>query len=364
MRIPALALVFGLLVAACGDDSVDLSSIAEDLAEEPETTPSDDPPNTADAPSTDDGEAGDDPDTPSEPSDDDTSNDSPPPKDPLPSDAETGSKALSRFFEGGVSPSSEQCMLDGLLAEPDLLGAIITAGPDADVADLSEPDQLAAVELGLSCVTAEEISASIQAGFDADVASQALAGEAADCVGTRLTDDSDPDRTQLLLALVAVGDDQLPTPEQGTLLTALMVECIDAGFLVDATLASVVDDPLLATAIDRGCLDSAIDNEAYMERFWGLFVANSDTEFEDLSAEQQLTIVGPFFECVSFGTVTAASAAEEGVSLSSDTIACIDGAIETDELVDAFVSGGELDESRFVAAVLSCLTPAELAALG
>ncbi len=255
-------------------------------------------------------------------------------------------------------------MIDGLLADPDLLALIIAAGADPELSDLAESDQVAAIDLGLSCLTSEEISASIQAGFDADVASQALAGQAADCVGERVGDKADPDRSQLLLGLVAIGEDRQPTPAQGDLLVDLMVECIDPGFMVDATLASVVDDPLIDAALDRACLDTAIGNDAYLEQFWGLFVANTNAEFEQLPPDQQALIVGPFFECVSFGTVIAASAAEDGVDLSEGTITCIDDAIDPAELVDAFLVGGAFDESEFVSAILPCLSLEELGDLG
>ena len=353
--ILTLVTVLGLVASSCADDAgLDLSAISDDLSNQDEpaisgddASPDEDSQPIQDAPDVDDG-----------PDDD------PPVKEPLESDAKDGSATLSSFFEGGVSTASEQCMVEGLLADPDLLGAVIAAGPTAEISEMSVDDQVAAVSLGLSCITTEELSESIQANFDADLASDSLAGDAADCVSSRLTDRANPGRSQLLLAFVAVGEDRPPTREQGDLLVALMVDCIDPAFLVDATLASVVDDPLLATALDRGCLDAAVGNDAYLEQFWELFVANADVEFEELPPAQQATIIGPFLECISFGTVIAASAAEDGVELSSESIACIDDALDTGALIDAFVTGVDFDETRLIGAVLPCLSLEELGSLG
>ena len=101
-----------------------------------------------------------------------------------------------------------------------------------------------------------------------------------------------------------------------------------------------------------------------MEQFWRLFLDNANAEFEELALDQQALIVGPFFECVSFGVAVAAGAAEDGVDLSDGTIACIDDTIDSAALLDAFLRGGPFDESQFVDAILNCLSPEELATLG
>ena len=62
--------------------------------------------------------------------------------------------------------------------------------------------------------------------------------------------------------------------------------------------------------------------------------------------------------------VIAAAAADEGVTLSADTVGCIDGALDTGGLVDTFLTGTELDEAQLFGAILPCLSPEELGALG
>jgi len=347
LRIWAVIAVV-LLVAACGDDT-DLSSMADQTVEDP-------------GPSIAADQANDDHDADTTTSTAKPDSDSVA-KEALAAEAKEGSDTLSQFFTADISPTSEECMLEGLLDDVDLLAAVVAAGPDAELSDLGEQDQVAAVELGLSCVTTDELSKTIAASFDADLAAEALVGDAADCVSGMLTDESNPDRAQLLLGLVAVSEDLTASPEQSDLLIHMMVECIDSDFLIEATLSGI-DNPLLDTAVDRTCLDATVGADSYLEQFWGLFVENAHSEFEDLAPADQAIVVGPFFECVSFGTVIDASAAEAGVELSTGTIACIDDAIDTGTLVDAFVSGEDFDESQFIAAVLPCLTAEELAALG
>lgn len=348
-RICALIAVVAL-VAACGDDT-DLSSVADEPVEDPA------PSSSADQ-GADDLEAGTDTTTSTAATGDDSAT-----KDALAVEAKQGSDTLAEFFAADISASSEECMLDGLLDDVDLLAAIVAAGPDAELSDLGEQNRLAALELGLSCVTTDELSETIAASFDADLAAAALAGDAADCVSGMLTDESNPDRAQLLLGLVGLSEDLDPSPEQGDLLVQMMVECIDPDLLIEATLSGM-DNPLLDTAVDRTCLDATVGADSYLEQFWTLLVENAHSEFDDLAPADQAIVVGPFFECVSFGTVISASAAEAGVELSSGSIACIDDALDTGALVDSFVSGEEFDESQFVAEVLPCLTADELAALG
>lgn len=338
-----------VLAAACGDD-LDLSSVADEPVEDP--GPSSDADQDGD-----DLEAGTDTTTSTAATSDD-----PATKDAISVEAKEGTDTVSEFFAADISASSEECMLEGLVDDVDLLAAIVAAGPDAELSDLGEQDQLAALELGLSCVTNDELSATIAASFDADLAAAGLVGDSADCVSGMLTDESNPDRAQLLLGLVVLSDDLSASPEQGDLLVQMMVECIAPDLLIEATLSGI-DNPLLDAAIDGTCLDATIGADSYLEQFWTLFVENAHSEFEDLAPADQAIVIGPFFECVSFGTVINASAAEAGVELSNGSIACIDDAIDTGALVDSFVSGEELDESLFLAAVLPCLTADELAAL-
>jgi len=257
------------------------------------------------------------------------------PDEPVADDAET--EVAPAEADDELSAAFVECLARSAAGDADLLEALIRDPAESyGEIDDAQLDTLAAN--AVECRFLEEAL-----GPD----------DSLPCLNEQLTSDNGG---RLLVALSSVAQER-PVPEP---LRPLFVDAMDgchgAEAMADLILAEAESDPAMASAFDRDCLVSEFEQSGSMRTIWEQ-VAVDPTQMEgaafDVGAEIAISAT---INCGSMGSVMAAAAAEEGLELSEESIACIDESAEGLDLTDA-------TEEDFGIAMLACLSQDELGAL-
>ncbi|MEM7340857.1 MAG: hypothetical protein AAF467_19525 [Actinomycetota bacterium] len=257
-------------------------------------------------------------------------------------------------------PEVDQCMGAELLKQPSVALDLVTAGSNPQLDALSLDTQLAVFEILGDCAGPELLGEFFAAEFARGADMVETSDELGACFGQAATDDDGP---YMMVGLATIGDDMAPRPEAQPATIDALTECVNGSVIADSLLENMTSDPTFAAAADLDCISSSYEN-ADLRPLWTAFVTNPNADFDTLPADVTAPIVSPIFDCVSIGQVMAAEAAASGVTLSNETIACIDDAARSTGLMDSFLLGTEPDADEFGAIVLDCLSPEELSQVG
>jgi hypothetical protein len=172
------------------------------------------------------------------------------------------------------------------------------------------------------------------------------------CAAEGMTDAVDQERleeagmTVEALEDPGFGDDGLDlTEEEALLLADAVIDCVDVG----ASFASSVASDSEISAADSACLGEELGGT---EELRGLLASGLREGDEFTPNEDQANvIVDAFLECVSFGGLIADSAADDGVELTAEQIACIDDGVRgstefREEFVQSIVADSELTDDE------------------
>jgi len=240
-----------------------------------------------------------------------------------------------------------------MLGDAELFEAAVAAEPDSGF-DTLPPDLLdRAVAITLDCATADEIADAFASGFGDDALPPQTSADVAVCMGSSLTDGAD-DRVDAMVGLVQLGDDLRPDEDQTEAVVDLLARCAGSEVVREVIAGVAIDDPDLGDALDAECLERETGSPEFARDFWQITVSNAEVpEFDDIPDADKVVIIGPVWECISFGTAVAAAASQDGVVLDQATIDCIDESVDNDELLDAFIDDREPEGVD--AAVAACL---------
>jgi len=273
-------------------------------------------------------------------------------------DAETtdaGARVFdSATFGSDLTPEQLSCAIGELAGNIDLFGR---ANDAADVQDLSLDDQADLAIIAFDCAPealANEFSQALSQGAGDDITFPPEVGE---CFAARMASGS-PERRQVILGFSALGSEvPVPVEAQGPVVDT-MVQCIPGNVFADAVSASALEDPALADALDVDCLAVGLDGDA-LRPMWQAMVENPAADFDSLDGAEVAPLLDAVFGCISFGQIMAA---EAGIDLAPDTIACIDDSLIELNLASMIETGEGAEEVGL--AMLACLSPEELEALG
>jgi len=341
-RLIALVAALLLLVAACADDTGSTDSAGEEGSDQTQAESSNDAAESA-SDTTEAAEANDQSDTAKA--------------------ADVPAKSvnpavLESAVSGDLTAEAEDCITSNALTDLSLSTSLVVGGDDADITDLSPEDQVRFSEIIIECSTPEALGQLLSDGF-ADGAGFASPPEMADCFTNALAAESGPH----LLVGMASFDTDAPQPEQskGPLVDTL-TDCVPASLLSTVVTA----DPELAELADPACIEAAYGgNGDALRPLWEAMVENPDTDFDSLPPEVAAPLVEPILGCISMGKIVANEAAAGGVTLSDETITCIDVEATKLGVIDTIALGEEPDEADEAAlglAILDCMTPEELEA--
>ncbi len=263
---------------------------------------------------------------------------------------------VATAVSGEVPPEVEDCVNSSLFTRPALFVAIVAAGDDAPLTSLSFDDQVAFSQLTIECASPELLGSFVADGF-AEGADLAAPPEMGPCFGQRFAED---DGALMLVGMTAI-EEQQPVDERskGPLIDAL-TECVSGEVWATSVTGTLAADPTLAGAVDDSCIASAFDDPEVMRPFWAAFVENPDAEFEDLPPTVTTPVFGPLFDCVSIGAVFAAEAAANGITLSDESIACVDREASELGLFESFLAGEQPDDEALGLILFECLSADEL----
>lgn len=156
---------------------------------------------------------------------------------------------------------------------------------------------------------------------------------------------------RLFVALAALGE-QVPVPEAlRPLFVDSMDDCLGASVMADAIVGEAELDPAMVGVFDRDCLEREFEETGSIRAIWEQVAEDPQVDANNAGAE---AAVGPTVRCASMGAIIAAAAAEEGVDLGPETIACIDEKAQSIDMTDAAA------EDDFGVAMLSCMSEDEL----
>jgi hypothetical protein len=259
-------------------------------------------------------------------------------------------------------PTIEACVVAAVAEDEVLLAGVLDA---SGFSDLPVDQQVTVVGLALDCADPGALSAYMLETFNQDAAF-VVPASVGDCLEAKMTGEN---RNEVLLGFIAMGQladgegDGVPASARGPLIDTL-TECFPGDVFADAVMVSAAEDPTLADAFDADCLSTAFDDPSVTAPLWTSVVDNPDLGFEEMDTTTQAAIVGPIAECISFGAAIAASAEADGVTLSDDSIACIDSELADADFLGQILASdgdtGQLDEESIGLAILGCLTSAEL----
>ncbi len=255
-----------------------------------------------------------------------------------------------------LSPDAEACIATALAGDPGLAEATASG---SDISALTETQQATVSAALVECVPQDELGSaladSISEGLD-PTSPQAMSADVERCFAERMTGNSGQEVVLGFLALDA--DQPLPPGTREPVLDTL-VTCIPGPVLVGFFTA----DPETAGAFDAACLETTYSNVDNLRSFWAPLVDNPGAEFDTLPPDDLSQIMNPILGCMRFGALVAQEF-EGSVQLSEATIACIDEAFSSDPAVaQALITGSDPPPS-FEAALIACLTPEELLAIG
>lgn len=262
----------------------------------------------------------------------------------------------SLTLEDAFPPEAEACVLGQLAGQPDLLADVLVA---SEFTDLSDADQATVVSISLGCTEPGVMAAYMVEGFNESSEFAAPDG-LGDCLEGRM---NGSDGEQVIVGFIAIGNETVVPEDARQPLIDTLTECMSGDLMATAITASFAEDPEMENAVDITCVEDGYNEPGVMEGFWTAMVDNPEVEFEDLPDDVKGEVVGPILDCISFGAVIATEAAADGVTLSAETITCIDDAIAATGLMDALISGEEPDEAALGAALLGCLSADELVQL-
>lgn len=265
-------------------------------------------------------------------------------------DLNEAAERLAGEFDNELTGAEMACVFAALGDDEALAGSVL----GSDFEDLPVDQQADLTIVMFECAP-QATAASFSAAL-ADDDGNGLPPEVGECLVTSMT--TSPERRDIIIGFVALGDESaVPAPSQAPLVDT-MVTCFPGAALLEA---GAIDDPVFAQAVDMDCLATALDGEA-MRPVWTALVTNPQADFDELDQASIEPMMNGMFSCMSFGRVIAAEAADDGVDLSDDTVACIDTELADLNFVEAM--NDQAAQQQIGIAVLGCLTPEEAAQMG
>lgn len=260
-----------------------------------------------------------------------------------------------RGFGGRLTDEQLACALQSLAAQSDLLTR--TLGAD-DPLTLAIDDQADLAIIAFDCAP-DAFANDFVDGFNG-ASDVSLPPDVTECLIVAMGSDG-PNRRDVVLGFAALGTESpVPLAAQDAVIET-MVTCLPGNVFADAVVAQALGDPAFASALDLVCLESAFDGEV-MRPLWSALVTNPGADFDALAPETTGPMLQAMFDCLSFGQIIAAEAAIADLTLSEETIDCIDDELVGLDILTALEGAGP--PPGFTAALVECLSPAELAAIG
>lgn len=163
-------------------------------------------------------------------------------------------------------------------------------------------------------------------------------------------------------------DDYIPTADEISGMVDSLFSCTSEGEIGNAFAVSIVDG-LGSDLPDEEfqCVSELYGSPDTIEQIMQLAVTNEDLDFEDLPSDDRALIMGPFLECVGFGTIMRGALAEDGVSISDETITCLNE--NGSAFVEFMLTTGDFDtvpddtQGGLIDALFGCLTAEEIGEL-
>lgn len=258
-----------------------------------------------------------------------------------------------------LSPSEIACVVKGLAGQPDLLANAISG---TEFEDLALDDKVDTALIAMDCAPDAAASQFTEGFTDRMTEDQPEMGEElGECLVGQLSSEN-PDRREVLLGFATLGDD-LPVPaEAEDALVESISLCVPGPVFAEWVIAEFADDPQMASAIDAECIRTAFPEET-IRQFWGAMVTGGGS-MDDVDPEATGPLMNALFSCMSMGRIMADQAAQDGIELSEETIACIDTEMADEDLAAMMAGNDAAGEARITAILIGCLSPEELAGLG
>lgn len=251
-------------------------------------------------------------------------------------------------------------------------GCVLTRqGEDQQLLDLFtaavSEQRLALADVVTLRAAAVDCAAEEVAGYFATMASDRAATitpeGAVGCTAELLRSDLTAAERPFLTGVTAIDLDQAVPPQAVDVTIDGLASCFDGISVGPAIRAQLTDQPVLANAADSTCIDQALATDGASSGFWSRLVRGSGMEPGAISAEVAGAAWTPLERCVSSGRVIAGISANYGVSLSANTVGCLDQASSDRTLVTRTIAGDEPDPAEFMTMLSECATEQELSVL-
>ncbi|MEE9413791.1 MAG: hypothetical protein V3V01_00820, partial [Acidimicrobiales bacterium] len=171
---------------------------------------------------------------------------------------------------------SDQCVLDGLVADPELLESALQLEVSQSAAGLPLQSQLVLYRLLLDCAGPELVGAEVGAGFAEGAGLATTPGELSECFGAELVAADGP---LVLAGLVAIGEDLAPPSETRDPLVSTLSTCVPAELLIDFAVDELSEDVTFTDALDVACIESANTGDVSTAGIWEAFIDNPELDF-------------------------------------------------------------------------------------
>lgn len=334
--VPLLTILLALLVASCGSSSVDVTAL-RDAVEDEESQPTPEPTATSVPTATVAPTATAVPTATSTPEATAT---------PEPTST-TAPVVDSVFADEFASCVIESNALDG---DTVLLLAEFEEGTASAIAGAATPEQTDQIaKAAAQCGFADEFAFNIDLPVD-------VAADVATCVGDRL--DAEGGGALFFGISSFVASEQIPEAAKAGFIDG-MTTCVDADAFGDVIFEELIADPQLGSMMDIDCMADLLQTSDFVPEMWRQ-AADDPAGFSFEEYGYQFG-AGPALRCVSMGGMIALAAAEEGVEIGDETIACIDAELEASNFAER-LANGEVTEEGASVVMLECMSAEELEA--
>jgi len=321
VRVIVVAMVLGLVAASCASSSAEVEALspADEVAAGDEVEPTTVEPTTV------------------EPTRVPTATEV-----PAPTPEPTAESEPTAEVESVVEAALVQCLARSAAGEAELIRVLLL--DSAESYEQVNDDQLN--KLAANAADCRLVEAALGDDDEADV------WVSVDCLNEQLTSGTGG---RLLVALSLLGQEQpVPEPLRPSFVDA-MDSCLDAEAVADLMITGVEQDPMLAGAADRDCFVDSFEGSDSVRAIWEQLASDPTQPDLALLAAESLGVEAAL-TCISAGTMVVAAAAEAGVEISEDSIACIDEAVSD-------INPADFSEEEAGIAMFTCFTEDELAAL-
>ncbi|MEM7341568.1 MAG: hypothetical protein AAF467_23160 [Actinomycetota bacterium] len=273
----------------------------------------------------------------------------------LPDEEATLAALASSMSDDEFPVEVELCFAKEAIQRPSIAATLITASDELSLDEFTLDEQLALFEMLGVCAGPELLGAHFLDGFTDGTDIAEVPPSVGACFGEAAVAEDGP---EFMVALAAVGDSTGVPVETHPAAVAALTECVPPSVLAGWVYEGMVEDPVIAAGADEECVLSAFD-EVDLTPLWSQFLDNPKADPTALPQEDQMAMLGPLFECVSFGEILAVMFAADGVVVAPSTVECMDAALTTEEYTEWLLFGSDNDNEP-IERMLSCLSADEL----